>query len=224
MMKKTRKAYFDDNGYDRREAHEKLLLRFALPVMAGNLFQQLYNVVDTAIVGKFVGADALAAVGTTGNVVSFFIMWIIGLYNGAGVIMAQYWGSQLMLGASVCLAVIVLLGRFRLLSLFLNPETDSQAIAYASQYLSIIGIAYMIAGVMNSYLNVIRGAGDVKTSVMAGIAELAGRIFFAFMLSVPAGLGVFGIWLATPLSWSCGCIIPVLSYYKGRWKHIVKTE
>ena len=46
----------------------KQLLRFALPIMAGNLFQQLYNVVDTAVVGKFVGADALAAVGTTGTI------------------------------------------------------------------------------------------------------------------------------------------------------------
>ena len=70
----------------------KLLLQFALP-QAGNLFQQLYNVVDTAVVGRFVGSDALAAVGTTGTVMFFFTTWIINLYNGAGVIMAQYWGK-----------------------------------------------------------------------------------------------------------------------------------
>lgn len=57
-----------------------LLLKFSLPIMAGNLFQQLYNVIDTAIVGKFVGANALAAVGTTGNITFFFTTWIIGLY------------------------------------------------------------------------------------------------------------------------------------------------
>ena len=432
----------------------KQLLRFALPIMAGNLFQQLYNVVDTAVVGKFVGADALAAVGTTGTIMFFFKTWIMGLFNGSGVIMAQYWGSKkykdfkevaaaiiritlvmtavialmglllaphmlklikvpedilpdsklylriclcfclfgavynassvilrsvgdsrtpfkamvtasivnicldlllvlyfklgvagvaiativaqccsaticlghilrhkeemqlegvlkvngtakigqicrigiptavqscmisvggmsvqglvnsygkdvmaayttsqridsvtiqvivaignamsvftgqnigsknyerirqglrdtlkLMMGASVCLAVIVLFGRYGLLSLFLDPVKDAKAIEYAGQYLSIIGIAYMIAGVMNSYLNVIRGAGDVKTSVTAGFAELAGRIVFAFLLSGPVGLGVFGIWMATPLSWACGCIIPVIGYYKGSWKY-----
>ena len=432
----------------------KQLLRFAFPIMAGNLFQQLYNVVDTAVVGKFVGADALAAVGTTGTIMFFFNTWIMGLFNGSGVIMAQYWGSKkykdfkevaaaiiritlvmtavialmglllaphmlkliqvpkdilpdsklylriclcfclfgavynassvtlrsvgdsktpfkamvtasivnicldlilvvyfnmgvagvaiatvvaqccsasiclvhilrhkeemqlegvfqvsgtakigqicrigiptavqscmisvggmsvqglvnsygkdvmaayttsqridsvtiqvivaignamsvftgqnigsknyerirqglrdtlkLMMGASVCLAVIVLVGRYGLLSLFLDPVKDAKAIEYAGQYLSIIGIAYMIAGVMNSYLNVIRGAGDVKTSVTAGFAELAGRIVFAFLLSGPVGLGVFGIWMATPLSWACGCIIPVIGYYKGSWKY-----
>lgn len=431
----------------------KLMFRFALPIMAGNLFQQLYNLVDTAVVGKFVGADALAAVGTTGNILFFFTTWIMGLFNGSGVIMAQYWGSRkykdyrevaasmiritivmtviiagmgllfapgmlrlihvpanimpeslkylriclcfifftavfnassvllrsigdsktpfqammiasvinivldlvlvinfglgvsgvaiatvisqffsagfcilhiirhkkemelegiwsvngtakigaicrigiptamqscmisvggmsvqglvnsygmdvmaayttsqridsvtiqiivaignamsvftgqnlgnkdyerirqglratlkLMMGASVFLALIVLLGRYQLLGIFLDPVKDSRAIEYASRYLSIIGIAYMIAGVMNSYLNVIRGAGDVRTSVTAGLAELAGRIFFAFVLSGPAGLGVTGIWLATPLSWACGCIIPVVGYYRGTWK------
>lgn len=432
----------------------KQLLRFSLPIMAGNLFQQLYNVVDTAVVGKFVGADALAAVGTTGTIMFFFNTWIMGLFNGSGVIMAQYWGSKkykdfkevaaamiritivmtvvialmgpllaphmlkliqvpedilpdsklylriclcfclfgavynacsvtlrsvgdsktpfkamvtasivnigldlllvlyfkmgvagvaiatviaqfcsagiclthilrhkeemqldgvlqadgvskigqicrigiptavqscmisvggmsvqglvnsygkdvmaayttaqridsvtiqvivaignamsvftgqnigckdyqrirqglrdtlkLMMCASVCLAVIVLLGRYQLLGLFLDPVKDARAITYAGQYLSIIGIAYMIAGIMNSYLNVIRGAGDVKTSVTAGFAELAGRIVFAFLLSGPVGLGVFGIWMATPLSWACGCIIPVIGYYRGSWKY-----
>ena len=77
--------------------------------------------------------------------------------------------------------------------------------------------SYVIAGVMQSYQNVIRGAGDVNTCMVAGLTELTGRIVFAYLLS--GILGVTGIWIATPLSWSCGCIIPVIRYYSGKWKH-----
>ena len=122
----------------------------------------------------------------------------------------------LMVTSSVVLAMLVLCFRLPILSIFLNPSTDSASIAYGSQYLSIIGIAYMIAGVMNSYLNVIRGSGDVGVTVVTGLSELAGRIIFAYTLTIP--FGVWGIWLATPLSWACGCIIPVVRYYSGRWK------
>ena len=83
-------------------------------------------------------------------------------------------------------------------------------------YLSVIGVAYLIAGVMQSYQNVIRGAGDVNTCMVAGLTELAGRIVFAYLLS--SVIGVTGIWIATPLSWGCGCVIPVVRYYGGKWK------
>ena len=94
--------------------------------MAGNLFQQLYNVIDTAIVGKFVGANALAAVGTTGNITFFFTTWIIGLYNGAGIIMAQYWGSHKHrdfreVAASMISITAVLSAAIALIGFFLAP-------------------------------------------------------------------------------------------------------
>ena len=53
--------------------------------------------------------------------------------------------------------------------------------------------------------------------MVAGLTELSGRIVFAYLLS--GILGVTGIWIATPLSWSCGCIIPVIRYYSGKWKN-----
>jgi Na+-driven multidrug efflux pump len=52
--------------------------------------------------------------------------------------------------------------------------------------------------------------------MVAGLSELAGRIFFAYLLA--PRIGSTGIWLATPLSWSCGCVIPVVRYYSGKWK------
>jgi len=82
--------------------------------------------------------------------------------------------------------------------------------------MTIIVIAYIIAGVMNSYLNLIRGAGDVNASLLAGVSEITGRIVFAYLLVIP--FGVTGIWIATPLSWGCGCLYSIYRYYSGKWK------
>ena len=102
-----------------------------------------------------------------------------------------------------------------LLSIFLDPATDAASIAQGADFLSVMGFAYIIAAVMNSYLNVLRGAGDVNVSLVAGLFEMGARLAFASLLA--PHLGVWGIWLATPLSWASGCIIPVVRYYSKEW-------
>ena len=130
---------------------------------------------------------------------------------------ALYKTLGVMVGASIFIASMVLIFRVQLMMLFLDANELGEAIGIGCTYLTIIGVAYVIAGVMQSYQNVIRGAGDVNTCMVAGLTELTGRIVFAYLLS--GILGVTGIWIATPLSWSCGCIIPVIRYYSGKWKH-----
>ena len=118
--------------------------------------------------------------------------------------------------ASVTIAAIAFLFGRNLMTLFLGDENSMEAVSIGAQYLSIMGVAYLICGIMQSYQNVIRGAGDVNTCVVAGMTELAGRVIFAYLLA--SMIGVVGIWIATPLSWGCGCIVPLLRYYSGRWK------
>ncbi|MFR5587990.1 MAG: MATE family efflux transporter [Subdoligranulum sp.] len=113
------------------------------------------------------------------------------------------------------LAVAVFASRRLLLSIFLDPATDAASIAQGADFLSVMGFAYIIAAVMNSYLNVLRGAGDVNVSLVAGLFEMGARLAFASLLA--PHLGVWGIWLATPLSWASGCIIPVVRYYSKEW-------
>ena len=72
----------------------KLILRFTWPLLLGNLMQQLYNIVDSIVVGQFVGHTALAAVGTTFPVVFLMISLFIGLGTGATVIISQYYGAE----------------------------------------------------------------------------------------------------------------------------------
>ncbi|MDO5291649.1 MAG: MATE family efflux transporter [bacterium] len=122
----------------------------------------------------------------------------------------------LMLAFCSGLALVVLVFKEQLLSIFLDPVKAAASIDIGCVYMTIIGIAYIIAGIMNSYLNLIRGAGDVNASFLAGIAEITGRIVFAYLLVKP--FGVTGIWMATPLSWGCGCAYCIYRYYSGAWK------
>ena len=72
----------------------KHILKFALPLMAGSLLQQLYSTVDTIIVGKFIGEDALSAVGTTVSFTFLFLAVALGLSSGGGIVVAQHYGAK----------------------------------------------------------------------------------------------------------------------------------
>lgn len=140
-----------------------VIFSFALPLLMGNLFNQLYNVVDTAIVGRALGADALAAVGSTGNINACLFLLLAGLATGVSVIVSQYWGAE----------------RYDELRHLLG--TFLTLLLAASVVMSLLGVL----------------------------------LAFAFLLA--PHLGVWGIWLATPLSWASGCIIPVVRYYSKEW-------
>ena len=70
------------------------IVRFALPVFWGNLFQQLYNIVDSLVVGNFLGSDALAAVGSSGHIIFLLVGLFSGLFTGASVVISGYFGAQ----------------------------------------------------------------------------------------------------------------------------------
>lgn len=207
----------------------RILLRMGVPTalqssmisLGGMSVQGLVNTFGTTVMAAYtmvlrIDSVTIQIITSIGAAMSVFTGQNIGTGNFERIRDGLRKTLFLMVTSSVVLAMLVLCFRLPILSIFLNPSTDSASIAYGSQYLSIIGIAYMIAGVMNSYLNVIRGSGDVGVTVVTGLSELAGRIIFAYTLTIP--FGVWGIWLATPLSWACGCIIPVVRYYSGRWK------
>lgn len=70
----------------------KLLIKFSIPMLIGNLFQQIYNLVDSVVVGQYVGSNALAAIGASGSVVFLFIALCNGIASGGGIVVAQRFG------------------------------------------------------------------------------------------------------------------------------------
>ena len=196
-------------------------LQMSMISLGGMAVQRLINSFGASVMAAYVAANrvdsvAIQIIVSIGTALSVFSGQNMGQNNFKRIEQGLYHTMAVMVGASVMIAVVVLTFRYELIRLFLGESANTLTIETGVTYLSIIGIAYVIAGVMNSYLNVIRGAGDVNACFVAGIAELSGRIFFAYLLA--AFLGATGIWIATPISWGCGCVIPVVRYYSGKWK------
>ena len=126
----------------------KQLLLFSLPLMAGNLFQQLYNTVDSIVVGNFVGKEALAAVGSVGPIINSLIGFFMGLSTGAGVIISQYYGAKadekVSRTVSTTLVMTFFLSIvFTILGIFITPymlrmmSTPNDVIRESATYLKI---------------------------------------------------------------------------------------
>lgn len=177
--------------------------------LGGMSVQRLVNSFGSSTMAAYVAANRVDSVAIQ---VIVSIGTALSVFTGQNIAKNQYDRIR-----EALYKTLVLIFRVQLMSLFLDAGESAEAIGIGCTYLTIIGVAYVIAGVMQSYQNVIRGAGDVNTCMVAGLTELSGRIVFAYLLS--GILGVTGIWIATPLSWSCGCVIPVIRYYSGRWKH-----
>ncbi|MBO5278025.1 MAG: MATE family efflux transporter [Lachnospiraceae bacterium] len=176
------------------------------------------------------GASVMAAYAAAGRIDSIAIQVIVSLGTALSVFTGQNIGQKrfdrikaglrdtlfMSVTAGIVIACIAFFFGRNLMMLFLGEGESPEAVHIGAEYLAIMGAAYLICGIMQSYQNIIRGAGDVNTCMIAGMTELAGRIFFAYLLA--PRIGVTGIWIATPLSWGCGCIVPVIRYYTGRWK------
>lgn len=205
-----------------------LILRFGLPTALQSCMITLGGMTVQGIVNSF-GSVTMAAYTTVQRIDSLTIQVVVSVSNALAIYTGQNMGKHdidrvcqglrdsLKALCVICLvlAVAVFASRRLLLSIFLDPATDAASIAQGADFLSVMGFAYIIAAVMNSYLNVLRGTGDVNVSLVAGLFEMGTRLAFASLLA--PHLGVWGIWLATPLSWASGCIIPVVRYYSKEW-------
>ena len=189
--------------------------------LGGMSVQRLVNSYGSSVMAAYVAANkvdsiAIQVIVSIGTALSVFTGQNMGQCNYKRIHEGLKKTLYMMMAASISIAICVLIFRNQLMSVFLDSSDSPQSIQIGATYLSIIGIAYVIAGIMQSYQNVIRGSGDVNTCMVAGLTELGGRIVFAYLLS--SLIGVTGIWIATPLSWGCGCVIPVIRYYSGKWK------
>lgn len=149
----------------------RLLIEFAIPLLIGNVFQQLYNTVDTLVVGNFVGRQALAAVGCTGPIINSMIGLFSGLSSGAGVVISQYYGAKdrEKLHQSVqtnMVMTLVLCVALTALGVSLTPvmlrlmETPADVFDQAVEYLTIYfwGISGML--LYNTGAGILRAVGD----------------------------------------------------------------
>lgn len=207
----------------------KPIFRMGLPTAMQSSLIALSNMSVQSLVNGF-GAVILAAYTAAGKIDSIAIQLVVSIGMAMSVFAGQNVGAGridrvktglrhvLAIMMAGCVATAFLIVRFKenLLGLFLRGDEAEAAIAAGSEYLAIVSVAYVIAGIMQSFLNLMRGAGDVQASIRAGIIELSARVLFSFVLS--AKIGATGLWIAVPLSWGCACIYTICRYATGKWQ------
>lgn len=190
----------------------KRLLRFFLPIAAGNCIQQLYNTVDGLVVGKFVGTIALAAVGgSSAQVINVLIGFFTAMTTGAAVVIAQIYGAgkredvQKASGnaIAVCALIGIILAVFgifaspAMLRILKTPEdTVSEAVAYLRIY--FIGVPFIL--VLNMESNILRSVGDSYSPFLYMVIGCVSNIVMDFLFVLLFKLGVVGVAIATVLA------------------------
>ena len=199
------------------------ILLFALPLMLGNLLQQMYNIADTWVVGRFLGADALAAVGSSYTLMTFLTSILLGLCMGSGeqdrMRQSVFLSFVLIAGISLVLNVLVYLGLDGILWVLRVPE---ELRPLMKEYLLIIFLGITATFLYNYFANLLRAIGNsvvpllfLAVSAVLTIASLGTRVALAYLLSATP-LGVTGIWLSVSIGWALADAIGIGYYLKKK--------
>ena len=181
----------------------KNLLFFATPLILGNLLQQMYNAVDSIIVGNYVGSNALAAVGAGASLIYLLIAFSLGASVGAGVIVSQYLGAKEKEGVhkavhtamtiSIILGLILTAGGIlfsRKLLVMMN--TPAEILDDAACYLRIYSCGLIFNVVYNMAAGILNAAGNSRRSLMYLAAAAVVNIFMDLLLIAGLKIGVAG--------------------------------
>lgn len=188
-----------------------ILISFTIPLVLGNIFQMTYNAVDSIIVGRFVGKEALAAVGVCNPIMTMMLLFMNGLCIGAGILMGNQYGAgdydtlhrQI---STTLIAGVIFAGTISILGAVFSPQIlkllriDPAILQITSQYLRIIMLGMIFTFIYNFYSAVFRALGDSKTPllflIVSSLINILGDLFFVIVLR----LGSLGCALATVFS------------------------
>ena len=204
-MRKT-----DDNAIGNGPIGKQLVL-FFVPVWLGLMFQQLYNTVDTLIVGQFVGTNAVAAVGNVAFVVQLIIGMCAGIANGAGVIISQHYGAEKHEQVKIdirCSLVIAVAGGliFSVLGVAVSEmsvrllNTPGEIVADSVTYLQVYFWALIPALIYSFGTAILRGMGDSRRPLYVLIVASVVNIVLDLLFVVVFNWGVFGVAFATDIA------------------------
>lgn len=189
----------------------KHIILFTLPLFAGNLFQQLYNIVDSVIVGRYLGADKLAAVGTTGSLTYLFSTLCIGLSVGAGILISQRFGAGMhrevkklitnsayvIMAFGLAVTVISVAFAGLLMKMMNTPEN---LLADATDYMRAACSGTLCVAAYNWINAVMRSLGDSRTPLVFLVVASLLNVGLDLLFVVGFGWGVVGAAYATVIS------------------------
>ena len=210
----------------------KVVLLFAVPMLIGNIFQQLYSTVDTIIVGNFVGKNAVAAVGGTFSIQFLVLSLAMGFTTGMSVVISQLYGAKdfarlkrafstsaiFSLGLSVALGITGILIINPLLTYMLQTPAEIYADSYTYLFITFAGYPFTL--IYNMYASVLRAIGDSKTPLYFLILAAISNIILDLLFVVNFGMGVAGVAIATMIAQALSCVC--CHIYVGKKYDILK--
>ena len=199
----------------------KLLIQFAIPILIGNLFQQIYTLVDRIIVGQFVGDTAFAAIGATNALSMMFMSMCMGAAIGTGVVVSQYFGAKdekrtaasIANGSYACIAITVIMTVIALIAtkpmlLLLNTPQSIMDDALVYMYIFMGGLLAVTA--YYAPFSILRALGDSRTPLIFLVVCSLLNIVLDLVFVIGLHAGVAGAAIATVLSEAIaavGCIV-----------------
>ena len=199
----------------------KQILKFALPMLLGSLFQQLYNIVDSISVGKYLGKEALASVGASFPIIFTIVALVIGIGSGASVVISQYYGAKdtekvkravdtlniFLVVTGVLVSIVgLLLSRWIFTILKLPAELMDSAVTYLNIYL--MGMIVFFG--FNSITSILRGVGDSKNPLYYLIIATILNILFDLLFVLVFKWGIAGVAWASVVAQFIAFIIAVI--------------
>lgn len=207
------------------------LIRFALPLLAGNLFQQLYNMVDTWVVGNFVSNEAFSAVGTVTPIINTLIGFFLGMSSGAGVVISQYYGAhrpeKVREAVHTAMLLTVIMGVvFTGVGIAMTPlmlelmKTPAEVAPDQTAYLTIYFAGIMGLLLYNMGSGILRAVGDSQRPFYFLLVSAGVNTALDLLFVLKFGMGVEGVAYATIIAQavSAALTIAVLIGYDGSVK------
>jgi putative MATE family efflux protein len=198
------------------------IFNFMVPMLIGNIAQQLYNTVDSIIVGRFVGDKALAAVGSAGPILNLFLMLFVGISVGAGIMVSQAFGAKnreslsVAVGTSISLTmvavvIIMVTTPFMIMPLLRLTGTPESIIHWTWQYLMILFVGIIGCAFYNILSGILRGLGDSLSALVYLLIATAINTVLDYIFVRYFHMGVSGAAVATIIAQAVSAI---LSYRK----------
>ena len=203
----------------------KRIMEFSIPMLLGNVAQQLYNTADSVIVGKFVGDDALSAVGSAMPILNLLLALFVGISTGAGIVVSQSFGARdregLTKAIGNCIAlsmvatiVIMIIGPIVTMPLLTLLGTDPTIIDWCADYLNIYFLGIVGFFFYNMLSGILRGLGDSVSAL--GFLLLAAALNVGLDLLFVRSMGVAGVSLATVIAQAISAVFCYIKLMKMR--------
>lgn len=199
----------------------KQIVLFTVPMLIGNIAQQLYNTVDSIVVGRYVGDNALAAVGSAGPILNLLLVLFVGISMGASIMVSQYFGAKqreelsYTIGncfflTAVAVVIIMALSLIVVRPLLVLLKTPESILEWCNSYLMIMFLGSVGCAYYNILSGVLRGLGDAFSALVYLLVSTVLNIVLDILFVANFNMGVSGVALATVIAQAVSALLCVL--------------